>query len=373
MNENCQKIKILLLSRSNDYLGGIVNYFKMFIRHLDDDLKVHHFTCGKHPEENRILPKLLRSISDMARMFWILIWNRYDVVHINPSMMLIPLLRDLSFVILFLMFGYKNRILIFFHGWDIETANRVAHISIIRRSIIRLLQSCGLVVVLSHSFQQSLVDMGFPADHVLVTTTMYERSDIPMANIKDNDTITILFMARFVKEKGLYIAGKVAKALKEEGHQNLHFIFAGDGPEMPKFMAFIRENDLEDFCEVPGYVRGREKNLILARSHILLLPTFSEGLPIVILEAMGSGLAVVSTMVGAIPEVVIDGINGFLHKKVDESCFTSSIRYLMHNIEPLREIRQNNIRKAERYYEASKVSKNMIAIYKCLSAGKNTL
>lgn len=369
---NNVRIKILLVARSFDHLGGIVNYCQMLQRNIDHVVIYDHFITGKDPKEHSSFIKLIKHFLDIYRLIRRLFENRYDIIHINPSMMYVPLLRDCSLLVLLLLFGYRNSIMIFIHGWDDKAVQEISQYSLLRRILVRLFQASGQIVVLSPNFKKKLTDMGFSEEGVHVVTTMYEKTRIPFLNLGEHDKINILFMARFVVEKGLFIAGKVAKCLKEEGHNEIHFIFAGDGPERPNFEKFIHENGLEDFCEITGYVRGQKKSRVLARSHIFLFPTFyPEGCPIVVLEAMGAGAAIVSTRVAAIPEVVIEGVNGFLHEKAEESFFTSSIRNLLSNRHLLNSMRYNSFCRADKNYEAIIVSKNIKNIYENILFNKN--
>jgi glycosyltransferase involved in cell wall biosynthesis len=74
----------------------------------------------------------------------------------------------------------------------------------------------------------------------------------------------------------------------------------------------LKELHLSDSCELPGTVIGEKKAGLFAKANLFVLPSYNEGLPMAILEGMSAGMAVVSTPVGGIPEVVREGYNGFL-------------------------------------------------------------
>ncbi len=91
----------------------------------------------------------------------------------------------------------------------------------------------------------------------------------------------------------------------------LRVTLAGDG-QVDEVRKFVRTNGLDDTIDVVGWVGAVERDRLLAESAIFVLPSYSEGLPMALLEAMSNGVVPVTMAVGAIPEVVTDGVNGLL-------------------------------------------------------------
>ena len=73
----------------------------------------------------------------------------------------------------------------------------------------------------------------------------------------------------------------------------------------------IDEKGVSDNVEFPGWVRGDTKDKLLREADVFFLPSYNEGMPMSVLDAMGYGLPVVSTNVGGIPKIVHDGENGY--------------------------------------------------------------
>lgn len=73
----------------------------------------------------------------------------------------------------------------------------------------------------------------------------------------------------------------------------------------------IAEKGVFDNVEFPGWVRGDTKDKLLREADVFFLPSYNEGMPMSVLDAMGYGLPVVSTNVGGIPKIVHDGENGY--------------------------------------------------------------
>lgn len=126
---------------------------------------------------------------------------------------------------------------------------------------------------------------------------------------------------------------------------------------------FIETYCDKDNVEFPGWIRNEQKRQYLREADIFLLPSYNEGMPMAILDAMGCGLPIVSTDVGGIPKIVRQGINGYLYKPGDsKSMACAIIEYLtddekrlkagQESVDIIRESYslQQNIDKLERVY-----------------------
>jgi len=156
----------------------------------------------------------------------------------------------------------------------------------------------------------------------------------------------------------------VARLLVESGVRNFRLVIAGDGPELEGVRMYREEIGLTEFVLIPGYLKDDEKRAVLERSDIFLYPThYGEGCPVGLLEAMGAGLAIVSTRVAAIPEIVKGGQNGFLVDSLKAEDFYPSVKRLMDDPALLGRIRAANKAKALENYEARVVTRKIESIY----------
>ena len=134
----------------------------------------------------------------------------------------------------------------------------------------------------------------------------------------------VLYLSNFIKEKGYEYVLELAKLEKEEfdktGKRKYYFNFAGkffNNKDEEQFFNYINENNLKDFITYYGVVSGNEKKELLKKSDIfILLTTYpKEGQPISILEAMGSGMVVITTNYAGIPDIIENNRNGILINK----------------------------------------------------------
>src|SRR6202008_37545 len=103
---------------------------------------------------------------------------------------------------------------------------------------------------------------------------------------------------------------------------------AGSGPEEAQLERVVRELALADAVSFRGPVFGEEKTGLLARADVLALPSYSEGLPYALLEAMAAGAPVIVTPVGAMPDVVLEGVHGFFAPARDPAAVARAIARL---------------------------------------------
>jgi len=126
----------------------------------------------------------------------------------------------------------------------------------------------------------------------------------PTKNIGSEELI-VLYVGRSTAEKRVYLIAQIAKAIKEKG-KNISFWFMGEVKE-------AIPSEFHSYCKFLG--NQSDPNLIndvYKQSHILILVSDTEGFPMVVMEAMSQGLAIISTAVGEIPLHVQDEVNGFL-------------------------------------------------------------
>ena len=126
---------------------------------------------------------------------------------------------------------------------------------------------------------------------------------------------TCLFMGMVGDRKGTFdLAEAVPRVLEQV--PDARFVFGGNG-EVERLNARLAELGVADRCDVLGWVSGEDKDRAFAEATVYCLPSYHEGLPMSILEAMAGGLPVVSTPVAGIPEAVEDGVTGYLTEPGD--------------------------------------------------------
>ncbi|UCE40728.1 MAG: glycosyltransferase family 4 protein [Candidatus Aminicenantes bacterium] len=357
--------KVLFLSPSMQGKGGVVDFCQMLIENLDPSFEVDHFIVANRPGNRNVLKRLNYLLGDFLKLRKRLKSHRYSLVHLNPSFKILAMIRDGLYMMLINRF-YPQRILVIFHGWDSRLAAKMTKNPFYRTLVNKTYKKAAMILVLASEFKHQLEKMDFCPERIKVITTMYQGNFEKKKNdgTGTNSRIYLLFISRFVEAKGIYIAAQVVKLLVDHGYKDFYFFFAGDGPEYDGLKNYVEKNRLEDYVRMTGFITGEEKRNILEGSDILLFPThYGEGCPVVLLEAMGAGLAVISTPIAAIPEIVENNKNGFIIDSMDPKDFFEAARNLLEDKELLKKFQDQNREKAKKNYEASVVTRKIETLY----------
>jgi glycosyltransferase involved in cell wall biosynthesis len=361
--------RILFLSPSMQGKGGVVEFCRMLVDNLGPDFQVDRLTIANRPGVRNPLRRAGHFIGDYFRLRKKLKESpRYSLCHLNPSFRILALLRDGLYLRLIHRF-YPGRILVTFHGWDGRLLEKIRRIPLLRALLQNTLGKARMILVLSEKFKSQLEETGYPAGKIKVVTTMYEEHFADREDRTDQgpgERTGLVFVSRFIRCKGAHIAAETVKLLVEGGYANVHATLAGDGPEWEKVRNYVRENGLEEHIGMPGFVRGEEKRKTFEEGDIFFFPTYcQEGCPIVLLEAMGAGMAVVSTTMGAIPDIVREGNNGFLVEGEGRNPqeYADRIRGLLDDRRLMQKFQLQNQEEARSKYRARMVAQKIQAFY----------
>lgn len=133
----------------------------------------------------------------------------------------------------------------------------------------------------------------------------------PRPGEPDPDCIELLCVGRLVPDKGQLILLQACAELLKRGHA-LRVRFIGEGPDRPRLESFIAEHNLAAVASLEGALSHDETRKRLRGAGIFVLPSFAEGVPVALMEAMAMEIPCISTFVGGIPELIEDAVSGVL-------------------------------------------------------------
>lgn len=148
---------------------------------------------------------------------------------------------------------------------------------------------------------------------------------LTQAHIPVPDQPRLVCVGRLSEQKGHLLLLEAASRLAAEGLP-FKLVFVGDGPLRPQIETLIARQGLQDHIEITGWASNNQVQQHILASRALVLPSFAEGLPVVIMEALALGRPVISTYVAGIPELVEPGTCGWLVPPGSVESLTEAMR-----------------------------------------------
>lgn len=187
------------------------------------------------------------------------------------------------------------------------------------------------------------------------------------------DDILVLFVGYLDTFKGIFELLSAFNHLKSENN-NVKLIMVGTGPKKEVMLKILTESGIENEVIFTGVVEHQKIHKYYQAADIFVLPSYTEGLPVSVLEAMACGLPVVATHVGGIPEIITDGINGFLVPPKAEEELIKKLMILINNEHLRDQFRNNSLKRVKEDFDSKKKIFKLIGIYeKCCSNKKQKI
>lgn len=254
-----------------------------------------------------ILVKIWYAVYSYVFFIWYMLFVRsVKIVHIQGAAFA-SFERNVFFVKVGKLFGKK--VIMHMHCADFESYyNPSKH----KQRIVDTINACDLYLVLSDSWKQYFESIGVKSNIIKVLNNTI-TPPVTKRVKRSTDILNLLYLGVIGQRKGIY---DILNALKDnkEMFEGKVVLRIGGNQEEEKLQACINEYGLQGMVKFEGFVSGEKKIECLNWADVYILPSFNEGLPIGILEAMSYRHPIISTPVGGIPEVVKDGVNGIMVK-----------------------------------------------------------
>lgn len=334
--------KICMVVQDRKVKGGIAAVLNgYFGSELEKDFEIKYVESYK---DGNKFSKLIKAIIGYIHFLKVLIIEKPELVHIHSSFGP-SFYRKMPFI---LMASWaKKSIINHCHGADFETFYLKAN-DRKKKLIKKIYNKCSLFIALSDEWKKNL-SLIVPLEKIQVVenySLMNENAAMEKMNRKSNNQI--LFLGQICQRKGCFdiptVVGKVVKIFPE-----VKFILAGSG-EIKQLKKLLKEKGLEKNVIFPGWVRDEEKDKLLRESDVFFLPSYNEGMPMAILDAMGYGLPIVTTNVGGIPKLVVDGRNGYTCNPGDVNGFAEKLITLLKNEQHLKNLGTESFHFVKRQY-----------------------
>ena len=194
--------------------------------------------------------------------------------------------------------------------------------------LLATMKSADRFIALSQSWKEWYMGIGIePSKISVINNPVREPQRISYIN---NAPVKMLFLGDLGERKGVWDVLKVIKDNKREFEGKIKFKIGGNGREND-IKNFIIKNELQEIVSFEGWVSGDKKWKLLTWANLVILPSYNEGLPITLLEAMSYGCALISTPGGGIPEILSDKDNGLMVTPGNQEEIAEAIKFYIDN------------------------------------------
>lgn len=335
--------------------GGVSNHFLGLSKYLPKNQIRFCYTGGLRNYNKLIAIPLY--IYQYAKFIWQLIVFRPDIVNLNPSLCYDSVIRDGFFLLISKAFNKK--VIVFWHGWKLDFEELIENKYLKYFKLIY--NKADVFIILASSVKGKLKQWEFSQPIYLTTTKvddyLIKELDIDNKKVANN----LLFLGRLEESKGIFETLR-AFQLSQKNYPNITLTYAGNGPD-EKRLKIIIENENVRNVFFTGFIRNNEKIRAFSSADIYILPSYTEGMPTSVLEAMAFGIPVITRPVGGIPDFFIDNKMGYLIESKNPNDFAAKIDLLYSNKNKWREISKYNHQYALDNFMASKIAKKLILFY----------
>ncbi|WP_338758417.1 glycosyltransferase family 4 protein [Massilia sp. METH4] len=344
--------KIVMIGTRFDTMGGISSVVNVYrAAGLFDRYNIRYIAT--HCDGGKFA-KLRISVGALLTFLWLLISGQVDLAHIHVSSRA-SFWRKLPFFTLAHLAGRATIVHLhsgaFHHFYDKCSSRGKA-------AIRYMFDNASRVIVLSDTWKTWAQTIS--TNRAIVA--IYNPVQVPPETRSlRNAAPVVLMLGRIGQPKGSYDLLEATVPLAA-AVPALQLRLGGDG-DLERASARAAELGIARNVNLLGWVVGDAKHRELATARVYVLPSYNEGLPMSVLEAMAAGLPVVTTPVGGIPEAVTDGVEGYLIQPGDQEALRARVEALLRDDELAERMGQAARRKIQTTFSVEAILPRIEAIY----------
>ena len=289
----------------------------------------------------------------------ILIRRDPELIHVyfgNTGVHLLPLLTR-----------WDRAWVVSFHGMDVQRRPKEKGYD---QKLTQMLQLAPLVLVRSQSLANRLQELGCKPEKIRLNRTGIPLQNFPWVDrpAPVNGQWQLVQACRLVEKKGLLTTLAAFRRFSSD-YPNARLVIAGEGPMKDALARRINELSLGDQVRLTGFLNQDDLRQVYRESHIFIHPSElaadsnQEGIPNSMLEAMASGLPVVATRHGGIPEAVQEGTDGILVPERDEPALFGALLKLASQTDLWRQMGTQASRSVAQNFEQQQQIGKLEAVY----------
>lgn len=352
MSDRKPRLAMVSIGIRRDLLTPLVHFTRLELRHFykqavygdltraDFDSTLHHYTSplDLYRQLAQATPDVIQSVEPFSFYTQPFLWACLNAARKTRAALVVV--------------TFENRPL------DIRFGRPRA--ALLRRALASLFTRANKIIVLNNGAYENVLRCGAERDKV--TRAMWGTWGVemdeffPRASRPPDAPLTVLFVGRLHHEKGVFVLLDAFAHIRQK-HDDLRLIMLGDGPARADLSVEIKRRELADSIELMGTVKNREVPNFFRRADVFCAPSvttpkWAEQVGVSALQAMASGVPIVTTRSGAIPEYVPDGVAGILVDENDSIQLANALLALLDNPERARALGQAGRAFAMTHYDA---------------------
>jgi glycosyltransferase involved in cell wall biosynthesis len=349
------KKKILVIGSLPPPTGGMETVMEQMCEFSDSEYQIVPFNVAKNKIiKSNIFFNIINFVYNCIRLLFLILMQKPQIIHIHVSSAMGFWQKAVYFKISKLL---RRITILHMHGANFK--EWYANVDQKRKNkILNVLNKSDAIIVLSKSSKDFYSKISNNKNIFVINNAMEDIDFEKYRRVYSKNKFIVLFLSRICKRKGVY---DLLKTIKSIDNQNIKFVFVGPYENKEKFFKEMERLNIKSKCLVVGEVMGKERLKYFTSADLFILPSYAEGLPVAILEAMSFGLPIVSTTVGAIPEV-IEKKNGILISPGNINEMKNAIISIYYNKEKI-DYYHNNKTKVKNNYTQKIFQKNVYRIY----------
>jgi colanic acid/amylovoran biosynthesis glycosyltransferase len=285
----------------------------------------------------------------------------YDAVlcHFGPNARFAMRMRDAH--------ALDGPIAAVFHGWDLSQFLRRAG----THPYARLFADGELFLPISERWAERLRGLGCPAERIVVHHMGVDPARLPfdVRTPSPDQPVRLVSVARLVEKKGIEFGIRaVAAYARTPGARALDYRIVGDGPLKPALSGLARALGVSDVVTFTG--RKTREGVVeeLTRAHVLMAPSVvsadgdEEGIPVVLMEALATGMPVIGTEHSGIPELIDNGVSGILVGERDPAALAGAIARLVADVGAWADMGRRGRQRIEADYDVHRLNDRLVGL-----------
>jgi len=354
---------VLLLGPARAAPSGVATHLnQLFGCALAERFQLSQFQVGSEGRTETRGGAVLRLLFSPLALMVHLVRLRPRIVHINTSLDFKGYWRDLAY--LGVSKGLGRRVVYQIHGGALpeEFFPRSA---LLRTLLRRVLMGADVVVLLAEREMSAYRSFAPRARLVRIANCVRVDEGEPVGHAGSAPTLSVAYLGRLTASKGILETIEAVGILRDRGTE-VRLTIAGSGEAADLIRRSVAARNLQDQVQLVGELFGEAKRQLWQRTDVLALPSYHEGLPYALLEAMAAGVVPVASPVGAIPDVMQDRVHGLSVPARDPHSVARALGELAADRELLRRLARAARERIASGYSLTQLAEQFTQLYESL-------